>query len=121
MLKTDATLRLFAAAISGATVDTLSSAAGAAGVTLWQMAETVVAPTYGDSAAQKLLKPKPKEALAGFLELIRGLRRASGGATVESTIEAVLEESGLMQFYEDKCGSGARELRWDGLGWDGMR
>ena len=80
------------------------------------MAETVVAPTYGDSAAQELLKPKPKEALAGFLELIRGLRRASSGATVESIIEAALDESGLMQFYVDKCGSGA-----GGMGWDEMR
>ena len=87
--------------IGAKTLDTLRTAARAAGLSLWNAAAAQLAAS-GDTApsSESALGARGAAALIGFLGLIEKLARETGGLPLHEQIDQVIQGSGLVDHYK---------------------
>jgi DNA helicase-2/ATP-dependent DNA helicase PcrA len=82
--------------IGDRTVEILRGYARQRGLSLWRAAEAAI--------ADKLLAARAGNAVAGFLELVNELDRATDGMVLDELVEHVIRSSGLLTFHQQEKG-----------------
>ena len=86
--------------IGDRTIDALKEIANRKGISLWSAAEVFV--DYADQS------PRARTAIAGFLELVKVMRRKCQGSSLKKIAEVCVGDSGLLDHYKNSKGENAR-------------